>query len=153
MRLRLSADLLPPLQAALTKAGRREIGGQLFGEQVAVSEFRVTDIAIQRQAGTIARFFIDLVQAGRDVLSFHERTGHAYRRFNYIGEWHSHPSYPVQPSGIDSATMVELTTDPDFPGTFAVLMITRLDPGELKLGAWVYDLNGARGDVTLEIEA
>lgn len=152
MRLRLPADLLPPLEAALTKAGPREIGGQLFGQQLAPSDFRVVEIAIQRQPGSVVRFFVDLVQAGRDVLSFHDRTGHQYRRFNYIGEWHSHPSFDVEPSGGDSATMTALTTDPEFPGTFAILMIARLDPGELCLGAWVYDLNGARGAVTLEIE-
>lgn len=152
MRLRLPAKLLPPLQAALTRAGRREIGGQLFGEQLAVSDFRVMDIAIQARPGTLSRFLVDLVQAGLDAATFHDRTGHHYRRFNYLGEWHSHPSFPVEPSSVDTAAMQELTTDADFAGAFAVLMIARLDPGELRLGSWVYNRNGARGAVTLEIE-
>ena len=152
MRLRLPADLLTSLQAALAKAGRREIGGQLFGEQLAVSDFRVTDIAIQARPGSVTRFLVDLVQAGLDAVSFHDRTGHQYRRFNYIGEWHSHPSFAVNPSGIDNDTMNALAADPEFPGTFAILMIARLDPGELRLGAWVYDPKGVRGDVALELE-
>jgi proteasome lid subunit RPN8/RPN11 len=153
MRLRLPAKLLSPLQAALTKAGSREVGGQLFGEQLAVSDFLISEIAIQARPGTVTRFFVDLVQAGVDAMAFHQRTGHQYRRFNYLGEWHSHPSFPVEPSGVDTAAMRDLTTDPDFAGTFAILMIARLDPGELRLGAWVYDLNGTRGAVILEIEA
>lgn len=153
MRLRLPADRLAPMQAALARAGRREIGGQLFGEQLAPSDFRIKDIAIQARPGSVTRFFVDLVQAGRDALSFHDRTGHEYRRFNYLGEWHSHPSFAVQPSAGDHETMKSLTTDPDFPGTFAILMIARLDPGELQLGAWVYDLDGVQSPVTLEIEA
>lgn len=153
MRLRLPAKLLPLLQVALVKAGRREIGGQLFGEQLAVSDFRVTDIAIQARPGTVTRFFVDLVQASLDAVTFHDRTGHQYRRFNYLGEWHSHPSFPVEPSAVDTAAMRKLTVDPEFAGTFAVLMIARLDPGDLRLGAWIYDLNGAREAVTLEIEA
>jgi hypothetical protein len=153
MLLRLPADVLAPLRAALSKAGRREIGGQLFGEQLAASDFRITDIAIQRRRGSIARFVVDLVQAGRDAMSFHERTNHEFRRFNYIGEWHSHPSFAVHPSAPDHETMVAMTTDPSFPGTFAVLMIARLESESLRLGAWAYSLDGLRCDVILEIEA
>ncbi len=153
MRLRLSAKSLAPLQTALARADRREIGGQLFGEQLAVADFRVLEIAIQHRAGSIARFFVDLVQAGRDALRFHDRTAHRYEQFNYLGEWHSHPSYAVQPSRIDSDTMRALVTDPEFKGNFAVLMITRLDPTQLQMGAWVFDRAGERTNVTLEIEA
>lgn len=152
MRLRLSAETLVPLQAALARAGSREIGGQLFGEQLAVADFRVLDIAIQHKVGSFARFFVDLVQASRDALRFHDRTAHRYEQFNYLGEWHSHPSFAVQPSPTDGDTMRELVTDPEFKGNFAVLMIARLDPDQLQLGAWVFDRAGTQSHVILEIE-
>ena len=99
MRLRLPADQTSRLVAALEKAGKREIGGQLFGEQLAPSHFVVTELTIQTRRGSFARFVVDLLQAARDAIRFFERTEHHYTRFNYIGEWHSHPSFAVQPSG------------------------------------------------------
>ncbi len=152
MRLLLPADTLPPVKKALAKAGDNEIGGQLFGEQLAVSVFRVTEITIQSRGGTFARFKVDLAQAMRQAASFFRRTRHRYDRFNYIGEWHSHPNFAVSPSGADNATMQTLTTDRDFRGNFAVLMILRLDADTLRLGAWVFDRSGERSDVTLELD-
>ena len=152
MRLRLPPDQVATLDAALTEAGTREIGGQLFGEQLAPSDFRVTELTIQQRRGTFARFIVDLLQAARDALKFFERTEHKYSRFNYIGEWHSHPSFEVSPSGTDLDSMRRLVQDPGFKGHFAVLMITRKDPSQLTYGAWLFDPAGAERPITLEIE-
>src|SRR5688572_23060176 len=92
VQIRLASDHVQRLRAALARAGRRETGGQLFGEQLAISYFRVTELTVQARPGTFARFLVDVFQAARDALNFFDRTGHEYRRFNYIGEWHSHPS-------------------------------------------------------------
>lgn len=99
MRIRLSAEQTRKLLAALGPAGASETGGQLFGEQLAPSDFRVTHLTAQAQPGTISRFVVDLMQAARDAIVFFHRTRHAYRRYNYIGEWHSHPSFAVRPAG------------------------------------------------------
>ena len=152
MRLRLKPDQVAKLVAALEGAGNREIGGQLFGEQLAPSVFLVTELAIQKRIGSVARFFVDLVQAARDAARFFRRTGHRYARHNYIGEWHSHPSFPVQPSGPDIATMRELVRDPEFSGTFAILMIVRLDGNTLAAAAWVFDPDGGEHGVDLEMD-
>jgi hypothetical protein len=69
---------------------------------------------------------VDLLQAARDALRFFDRTEHQYTRFNYIGEWHSHPSFEIKPSPTDVRTMVALLTDPMFRGSFAIMMIARL---------------------------
>ncbi len=108
MRVRIPHDQTENLVAALQRSGRREIGGQLFGEQLAPSDFRVTDLTIQARPGSIARFFVDLLQAARDAMLFFDRTEHRYTRHNYIGEWHSHPSFEVRPSGADAETMREI---------------------------------------------
>ena len=152
MHLRLPADHLPALKRALAKAADNEIGGQIFGEQLAVSEFRVTELSIQHRGGSFARFWVDLGQASRQAARFFRRTRHQYERFNYIGEWHSHPNFAVSPSAIDNATMQTLASDREFRGNFAVLMIVRLDGDSLNSGAWVFDRTGARSDVKLEIE-
>ena len=150
MRIRLAHDQLQNLKPALVQAGTREIGGQLFGEQLAPSDFCVTELTIQAQRGAFARFIVDLVQAARDAMRFFDRTEHRYTRFNYIGEWHSHPSFEVKPSPKDFRTMIELVTDPAFQGNFAILMIVRLDGKILSTGAWLFDPQGTARAITLE---
>ena len=151
MRLSLKSDQTARLVAALERAGRREIGGQLYGEQLAPSEFLVTDVAVQKRVGGVARFIVDLVQAAREAVRFFERTDHQYTRYNYIGEWHSHPEFSVRPSGTDVSTMQSLVSDPEFRGSFAVLMIVRLVGDTLRAAAWVFSPDGSERDVELEL--
>lgn len=151
MRLQLQSDQVRALRAALERAGTNEIGGQMYGEQLAPSDFLVTELSFQRRHGTFARFVVDLVQAARDALRFFDRTEHRYTRFNYIGEWHSHPSFDVHPSGTDVASMHALVQDPGFQGNFAVLMIVRLDTPHIRCGGWLFDPRGHTQTVTIEL--
>lgn len=153
MRLRIPSEQLSLLRAALTRAGTNEIGGQLFGEQLAPSDFRASEMTFQKRPGTFARFFVDLMQAARDAVRFFDRTKHRYTQFNYIGEWHSHPSFEVEPSNTDIGTMLSLFDHPESRGTFAVLMIVRLDGGGIITSrAWVFDPAGDIDEIELEHE-
>jgi hypothetical protein len=99
---------------------------------------------------SLARFVVDLLQAARAAVRFFDRTKHHYDRFNYIGEWHSHPSFAVRPSDVDVTAMHRLVSDPSFEGRFAVLMITRLDGDHLTSGAWLFDPAAAEFAIILE---
>jgi hypothetical protein len=147
VRLRLEI-----LREALQRAGTKEIGGQIYGEQLAPSDFQATELTFQKRLGTFARFIVDLVQAARDAVRFFQRTQHRYTRYNYIGEWHSHPNFEVKPSGTDIAAMRGLVSDPEFKGRFAALMITRLDGDRLTRGAWLFDPDGREFAITLELQ-
>lgn len=150
MRLRLPNDQTVVLRDALRRAGGKEVGGQIFGEQLAPSDFVATELTFQKRPGSLARFVVDLIQAARDAIRFFDRTEHRYARFNYIGEWHSHPSFEVRPSDVDLTAMRRLVRDPSFRGRFAVLMITRLDSDRLTCGAWLFDPAGPEFAVSLE---
>jgi hypothetical protein len=52
--------------------------------------------------------------------------GHQPERFNYLGEWHSHPSYLAIPSEADIQQMQDLVEDEDQASTFLVLMVVKL---------------------------
>ncbi len=150
MKVELPAQELSKLRDALRYAGVSEIGGQIYGEQLAPSSFRASEITIQARPGSLARFWVDLVQAARDARRFFQRTHRDYKRFNYLGEWHSHPSFAVRPSDTDKASMRTLVEDPEFPAGFAVLMIVKLNNGKLERGAWLFDRHGAELAVALE---
>lgn len=151
MHLILAADQKHRLVEALTQAGTKEIGGQLFGELLEPSKFLITDLVVQARPGSFARFIVDLFQAAREAMRFFDRTAHRYVTFNYIGEWHSHPSFAVRPSSTDVQTMRDLVLEPDFPGNFAVLVIVRLDVDELTVGSWVFDPQGRESEAKFEV--
>jgi hypothetical protein len=124
---------------ALENAGNQEIGGILMGEHVADAVYRLRDLTIQRHGGTWTSF----VRAIRAILSplrrFFHATGYNFTRFNYLGEWHSHPSFSLQPSELDHQTMWEILGDPQVGANFVVLIIVRLSSaGHLEGAATVY---------------
>jgi hypothetical protein len=58
-------------------------------------------------SGSHTRFRRDPKTHQKTLDEFFERTGRDYQRFNYLGEWHSHPSFSVQPSVEDIETMTD----------------------------------------------
>lgn len=150
MRLKIPSDQVAAVHDALARAGANEIGGQIFGEQLAPSQFLASELTFQKRRGTFTRFFVDLVQATCDALRFFHKTQHRYARFNYIGEWHSHPNFEVRPSVVDVESMRKLVRDPAFKGRFAVLMIFKVEKGTVQSGGWLFDPEGSEFQIQLE---
>jgi hypothetical protein len=59
------------------------------------------------------------------LAAFFQRTGGDYTRFNYLGEWHSHPSFDTLPSATDFQTMQSLVEDSTTGVNFLVLLVCR----------------------------
>ena len=114
-----------------------------MGEHVDKAEFRIVDLTIQKQFGT-AMFFLRLVRdAVGSLKKFFKQTGHNYRKFNYLGEWHSHPTFPPLPSLHDIKSMQEIVTDSDTGANFAVLIIVQLNRSqEIDVTATVFLKDG-----------
>lgn len=152
MRVVLPSEITAKLQVALRTAGTREIGGILMGEHVADREFVVRELTIQSDGGSFAFF----VRAIRSILApleqFFRRTGNDYRRFNYLGEWHSHPSFECTPSNRDIQTMRDLVCDERVGANFVVLIILRLDDPELTGTVTAYTRDGREERGVLVIE-
>lgn len=127
------------LAAALRQAGWQEIGGILMGEHVAEGVYRIQDVTIQRQAGTFALFVRLATEIAGPLHRFFRKTHHDYTRFNYLGEWHSHPSFLPRPSSRDGETMWEMLQDAQTGANFAVLLVVRLSEAhQLEGAATVY---------------
>jgi hypothetical protein len=123
-----------------------------MGEHVAEGEFIVREVTIQTEGGSFAHF----VRAIKSILAplerFFLRTGRDYRRFNYLGEWHSHPSFECMPSDRDRRTMRELVQDGRVGANFAVLVILRLDAAVLVGAVTAFTRDGHEEIGTLAIE-
>ncbi len=150
--------LLPPkigeqLVTALARAGTREIGGILMGEHLAENVFRVTNLTIQRHGGSFATFLRVVQDIIEPLRIFFRATNNNYQRFNYLGEWHSHPSFVPEPSPRDCQTMHDIIKDPNVGANFVVLLILKLNQKhQLEGSVTVYQPGGQefRGDLIQE---
>jgi len=142
MQLLIPPEISQQLVAALRQAGKREIGGILMGEHMEPDTFRVKEITIQRKGGTFAAFIRLVEEIIAPLRAFFDITKHDYKRFNYLGEWHSHHSFALAPSGRDHMTMCEIVMDSLLGARFVVLLLVRLgDHGQLKGCVTVYQPN------------
>lgn len=138
MKLQISQTLLLRLSSELAKAGDIEIGGMLFAEHLGESEFRLHDFSVQHSGGDHACFTRDPAMHADHIARFHDETNHDYSRFNYLGEWHSHPSFSVAPSFRDVKQMQKIASDPQFGLFQAVLLIARLAGAQLEIAAMYF---------------
>jgi integrative and conjugative element protein (TIGR02256 family) len=152
MKLLLPLKIIKRLRREV-RGRLREIGGVLVGEHVAADVFRVVDMSVQDRGGTVAHFVRDPQHHKAFLEDFFARTGHKYKEFNYIGEWHSHPAFKPLPSGPDFATMFDLVEDPDVGVNFAILIIVRLYFwGRLELSATLFRAGVVPEPISVELE-
>jgi integrative and conjugative element protein (TIGR02256 family) len=152
MKLLLPQRIITLLRREL-RGRTREIGGVLVGEHVKDDVFRLVDLSIQASGGTAAHFVRDPERHRAFLADFFARTGHDYQRYNYLGEWHSHPSFEPVPSPEDRATMLEIVDDPRVGAHFAVLIIARLRRwARLELSATLFRTNAGIESICLQIE-
>lgn len=127
LTLVLPVEIQETLLAALRRAGDREVGGVLMAAHVGPNRFDVVEITVHRR-GAVASFVRRIEDAIGRLRAFFSSTGNDYTKFNYIGEWHSHPLFAPEPSRKDDVSMREIVDDPSVGANFAVLLIVKLGP-------------------------
>ncbi|MBA3638602.1 MAG: Mov34/MPN/PAD-1 family protein [Acidobacteria bacterium] len=126
MQLLLPTQVTKRLRQELRRAKAREIGGLLMGEHVRDDVFRAVDISVQRSGGSQIHFVRDPSSHATQLDAFFARTGNDFTRFNYLGEWHSHPTFDPAPSSIDCDSMQSIVDNPDVGVNFLVLLVVKL---------------------------
>lgn len=151
MILFLPRDVRKRLHKAVRKAGRREVGGVLMAEQIEPGRFHLADFSLDSQTGGAAHFVRSVADHRAALSAFFEKTGGDFGRFNYLGEWHSHPNHLPIPSPEDSRSMESLVGgEQDIP--FAVLLIVQAGWRRLACSASLFEQGLKCSRVTLEIE-
>ena len=75
-----------------------------MAEHTGLNQFEVLDLTVHSR-GTIAYFLRKVEEVVARLKSFFVRVNHDYVRFNYLGEWHSHPSFELEPSPKDDRSL------------------------------------------------
>ncbi|MEQ9519152.1 MAG: Mov34/MPN/PAD-1 family protein, partial [Parvibaculum sp.] len=113
MQLLLPNDVMNRMRRHMFYAARREIGGVLMAEEVGDQHFRIVDFSVDTESGTASHFERVADQHDQALEAFFEDTNADYHRFNYLGEWHTHPSFDVRPSMTDVHAMQGLVDGSD----------------------------------------
>jgi proteasome lid subunit RPN8/RPN11 len=154
MKLLLPLEIQDVLVRELRAEGRRECGGILFGKHVGENLFQIAGITKQKGGGTNSHFIRDPTQHADQLDQFFRERSEDCSRFNYLGEWHSHPSFEVAPSSADLLSMSELVCDPSVGVNFAVLLIARLErPCDLNFSATLCQPPEQFSPISMFIEA
>ena len=149
MRIEFPRHLRSRMRRQLIAAGPREIGGVLMGEQLAPGHFRIVEFSTDADNGS-NRHFVRRPEYHREALeAFFTRTGSEFCRFNYLGEWHSHPSFSVRPSQADVNAMRHLVEN-EKDINFSVLLIVRCRWWFiLEFGAFLFQRGGYQSEVEI----
>ncbi len=145
----LPVEIRETIREALRNAGVREIGGVLMAEHLSPNRFIVREITVHRR-GAFASFVRLVDEALVRLKDFFERARHDYTRYNYIGEWHSHPSFRPVPSGPDDTSMIEIVQDPAVGANFVVLLIVKLVKNQLIATLHTYLPDGSKHQSVVE---
>lgn len=150
----IPGQLRDRLQEALRAGGDQEIGGVMMGECIEPGLFRLADLTIQGDTGGVASFVRGLTSALVALRRFFLQTRANYARFNYLGEWHSHPLFTTAASDRDIESMIEIAKDPSVGANFVALLIVRLDQVRgLQAQASVFWPDGSYERASLTMEA
>jgi proteasome lid subunit RPN8/RPN11 len=151
MKLAMPRGIGTRLHQVVRTAGRQEIGGVLMAEQIEPGSFRLVDFSVDSRRGGAAHFVRSVEDHQEALQDFFDRTGADYSRFNYLGEWHSHPNHPPVPSREDEASMYDLVAgERDIP--FAVLLIVRAARRALTCTATLFERGASPARVRLRSE-
>jgi len=137
MQILLELDQIAAMERELKKARSRETGGLLFGEHVAGDLFRIVAFSTQ-EPGSTSHFVREPKHHAEALDQFFKTTLEDYERFNYLGEWHSHPSFHPTPSTTDHRTMQDIISDSEVGANFLVLLIVKRTWTGLQMSATVY---------------
>lgn len=149
LKLILTPEIAEEITIALRKSGDREIGGILMGEHTGPDAFKVTKITVQKRGG-ISSFMRIIEDAVGKLNTFFRQSNNDYSRFNYMGEWHSHPLFTPYPSSKDDSSMLEIVMDETVGANFVVLIIVKLTPDGGLIGtAHTYLPNGVKSQSCL----
>ena len=153
MKLRVKQKTLEKWEGWLRKADRKETGGVLFGEHVGDNDFRLVEITQQKHKGDEVSFRRKPREAKRSLKKLSEAYDNDHTRFNYFGEWHSHPNAPAIPSRRDCVTMQGMLEDKKSDANFLVLIIVRINAlGTLELSATTFLAFGHIFECNVHIE-
>ena len=151
VKLIINPNIKRKIIKACVKTDTRECGGVLFGEHIRENLFRIAEVSTDTKTGIFAHFIRDIVLTIKQLRRFFSKYKYKYTKYNYMGEWHSHPQFALEPSSKDEESIRDIVSDDHVGANFIILMIVRLESSDLKCRAWIYYANGVKEPCDIDI--
>jgi integrative and conjugative element protein (TIGR02256 family) len=131
----LSSEVKNKIKETLLHHGINEIGGIIIGRKEAEEYFKIIDVSISIEEKSLSFYrFFKSARKSQKLLNKHFKNKTGY----YIGEWHSHPSFSLNPSITDAATMFGIVRNSKMNINFCLLLIVKLMDDELLYKAFFF---------------
>lgn len=150
MTIVIPKEISELLKKELDFMGQNETKGSFFAERIDNDLFEVNEIYFSKKRGTFS--FIKMIigdEYKKFQKKYHEKYSFDYEKYNYIGDWHSHPSFSCFPSTYDKKEAID-----DFKksnANFIVQFIFKNENDSLIGKAFLYDNSNNALEVNLII--
>lgn len=152
MKVELTKEVRERMMSSLVTAKRREIGGILMAEQVEPGKFRIIDFSVDDVTGDNNHFIRSPDHHRIALDAFFARTGNEYARYNYLGEWHSHPNHVPLPSTTDIISMQDLLREEEEISFAVLLVIKRSWLRQFLCSATLFTKNEKPSEIQITVE-
>lgn len=134
--VRLTAPALEVIRKQALGSGNEETGGILIGSYQDDGNVAVVTSATERPSDSISgkTWFQRGVRGLKELLRDRWRRGE-----HYLGEWHSHPGGPPDPSGSDFREMRSISIDSSYRCNRPLLIIAGTSEDAIELSVSVID--------------
>ena len=139
------------LKKQISKYSPLETKGALFAEDLGNDTFRIDEVYLEPKPGTttFVKLFIN-----QEYVSFqknyHKLRKNNFSKFNFIGDWHSHPLFECFPSSYDIREVEEDIKKSN--AIFLVQLILKVIKGKLIGNAFYYTRGLSAKKITLTIQ-
>jgi len=147
----IPAKITSLIKKHIDKYSPLETKGALFAEHLGDNIFKIDSVYLEPKPGTTT--YVKLVvnrvyQAFQN--SFHKKHQYHFSKFNYIGDWHSHPLFECIPSSFD---VEEVQKDlKNSNANFLVQLILKVNQDKLIGNAFYYSNQVSAKKIHLVIE-
>lgn len=139
MKIIVKKEVADKIKKAVKKAGKKEIKGACFAEKIDDNIFEIEDVYISK-IGSFS--FSNLVVSFKYRMfenKYFKKHSNDYEKHNYIGDWHSHPSFELVPSSYDKKEVIDELSKSN--AHFLIQIIVKISNENLQMKCYHYNLN------------
>jgi len=151
MKIFVPQKITNAIQETIRKTQPKEIKGAFYAKQNNDESFSIDGLFVSEYIGTnfFCKLLIDKRYRDFEKRYFKERN-YEYKKYNYIGDWHSHPEFACIPSLYD---INEANDDlKKSNANFVVQFIFKLEDGVLIGSAFLFNKKFSSEKINLIIE-
>ena len=137
MKIIVQKEVRIKIQNKLNKSRSNESKGACFAFRMSNDCYLIEDVFISKEKGTFCFSNLKInFRYKRFEKNYFRKHNFDYLNHNYIGDWHSHPSFECKPSNYDKKEAFEELKKSN--ANFLIQLILKMDKGQLVGRCFLY---------------